>query len=380
MTVGTRRVAALVALGLGVTASTAWAQSPKAGVVTAVQGQSMAIRQTAAQPLVLRLKDDVFVQDRIETRENSLVRILLSGKALITVRELSVFTITEQPGKATVDLQSGKLALGVAKSLLGSGQAIEVRTPNAIAAVRGSAIVVEVGEVDGELQTLIATLDVSVPVTVAWVANPQAVTALASNHFVVVSRLGAATTSTPARPLTPSQAQALAKHAQAPKQHTGKLPDQVVDVLVDEAGKLAASMGASKGREGPSPSTAGIGVQENPCRVVVTACAPVTPPATPEPPAPDAPKPGAPVTPSSAPPPPTKPVSSSPPPPPPPPPGTNPPPGHGGIPPGQQNTPPGHGGTAPGQSAPGSAFTPPGQGGATPFTPGHGGTPPGSRK
>lgn len=86
----------------------------------------------------MKFKDDIFLQDQIFTRENSIVRVLLGGKALVTIRELSTFTVTEEPGRAVVDLQSGKLALAVAKRLLRPGESVEVRTPNAIAAVRGT--------------------------------------------------------------------------------------------------------------------------------------------------------------------------------------------------------------------------------------------------
>jgi|GEM_PF-701020 len=357
------------------------AQASKAGVVTGVQGQSVAVRKSAPQPILLQLKDDVFVQDRIETREDSVARILLGGKALVTIRELSVFTISEEPGRAVVDLRRGKVALGVAKPLLKPGESVEIRTPNAIAAVRGSSVVVEVDQVDGEVQTLVAALDVSVPVTVAFLANPAVLTTLTSNHFVVVSRLGPATTSTPVRSLPPGLAARLAKVAEGPKTtRPGRLPDQAVDAMMEEAARLAESMGQTAALPGSQPSTSDLGVNANPCQSVGTgACSPAAPPPPPEAPPPAAPRPHAPR--------PSAPPAASPPPvvsPPPPvvvaPPGTNPPPGFGGVPPGQQNPPPGHGGAVPGQSSPGSAFTPPGQGGGTPFTPGHGGTPPGQRR
>ena len=40
--------------------------------------------------------------------------MLLGGKAVVTVRERSSLTITETLGKATIDLESGKIALAVA--------------------------------------------------------------------------------------------------------------------------------------------------------------------------------------------------------------------------------------------------------------------------
>jgi FecR-like protein len=94
-------------------------------------------------PQPLRFKDDVFLRDRITTAERSIVRVLLGGKALITVRELSALTITENTGRSTIDLSSGKVAMGVLRQRMHPGEVIEIRTPNAIAAIRGTVLVVE---------------------------------------------------------------------------------------------------------------------------------------------------------------------------------------------------------------------------------------------
>jgi hypothetical protein len=116
-----------------------------AGVVTTVNGDATLTRAVAAaQPVSLRMRDEIFVRDRIQTRERSLVRVLLGGKALITVRELSVLTVTEEAGRVTVDLQSGKVGVAVVKARMRPGEIIEIRSPNATAAVRGTVFVVEV--------------------------------------------------------------------------------------------------------------------------------------------------------------------------------------------------------------------------------------------
>lgn len=122
----------------------ALAQQSPAGVVTTLHGSATVARTAVPQEVPLKFKDDVFYRDRISTKESSIVRVLLGGKALVTVRELSVLTISEEPGRATVDLESGKIALAVARKLMRPGESIEIRTPNAIAAVRGTVVVVEV--------------------------------------------------------------------------------------------------------------------------------------------------------------------------------------------------------------------------------------------
>ena len=117
-----------------------------AGVVSALKGEVLITRASLPQqPASLKFKDDVFFKDRITTKEQSLVRVLMGGKALITVRELSELTITEEPGKPSlIDLAKGKIGLAVARARMSPGESIEVRTPNAVAAVRGTVIVVEV--------------------------------------------------------------------------------------------------------------------------------------------------------------------------------------------------------------------------------------------
>jgi hypothetical protein len=76
-------------------------------------------------------------------------------KALLTVRELSVVTVTEEGGRATVELQSGKVGLAVVRERMKPGDVIEVQTPHAVAAVRGTVLVVEIvpSAAGGELDT-----------------------------------------------------------------------------------------------------------------------------------------------------------------------------------------------------------------------------------
>ncbi len=132
-------------LGLALLPASALAQGPSnVGVVTTLTGQATVARVSLPQPLPLRFKDDVFVQDRISTGEKSIIRVLLGGKALVTVRELSVLTVTEETGRSTVDLGSGKIAVGVARQRMRPGEAIEIRTPNIVAAVRGTVLVIEI--------------------------------------------------------------------------------------------------------------------------------------------------------------------------------------------------------------------------------------------
>ena len=116
--------------------------SEAVGTVTTIDGRATVARRALPSPLALKFKDDVFGRDRISTQENSLVRVLLGGKAILTVRELSQVTISEEPGRAVVTLPDGKVVLAVAKQRMRPGESIEIRTPNAVAAVRGSILAV----------------------------------------------------------------------------------------------------------------------------------------------------------------------------------------------------------------------------------------------
>src|SRR6516164_5581054 len=139
-----RRILAVSLLITSCWPALAAAQGTKAGVVTTLEGNVTAARTSAAQPVALKFKDDVFVNDRVVTGDRSLARLLLGGKAVVTVRERSALTITEVPGRSTVDLDSGKVAVAVAKDKMRPGEQIEVKTPNAVAAVRGTVFIAEV--------------------------------------------------------------------------------------------------------------------------------------------------------------------------------------------------------------------------------------------
>ena len=134
---------ALVALVVAAPAS-AFAQPTKAGVVTTVHGTATVSRASLSQPVPLKFKDDVFAQDRVSTGDDSVARILLGGRAIVTVRERSSLTITEVPHVSTIDVGVGRAAIAVAKERMKPGETIEIRTPNAVAGIRGTIVVVEV--------------------------------------------------------------------------------------------------------------------------------------------------------------------------------------------------------------------------------------------
>ena len=145
------------------------AQEP-VGVVTTLNGRAT---RTASAPgetaAPLRFKDGVFGADTIRTAERSFVRMLLERKAVLTVRELSVLRITEDATQAAVDLQAGGIAFSVARARLRPGETVLVRTPNAVAAVRGTTIIVETQGAVTHFHVLTGALDVAAHATpTAW--------------------------------------------------------------------------------------------------------------------------------------------------------------------------------------------------------------------
>jgi hypothetical protein len=145
-----RPLVALVILA-NLAPSLAFGQPAKAGIVTTLEGNVTVTNATVPQPRPLKFRDDVFVNDRVVTGDRSIARMLLGGKAVVTVRERSALTITEVPGKSTIELSSGKIAVAVAKEKMKPGEQIEVKTPNAVAGVRGTVFVTEVTQASASL-------------------------------------------------------------------------------------------------------------------------------------------------------------------------------------------------------------------------------------
>ena len=145
MGIGHRTIQAVLASTIATLAFVSHAAAQeRAGVVTTLEGKVTVVRASAAEPSPLKFRDAVFVRDRIATDKDSFARVLLGGRAVVTIREYSTVTITEVPGVATVDVASGRVAVAVARERMRPGDLIEVRTPNAVAGIRGTVIVAEV--------------------------------------------------------------------------------------------------------------------------------------------------------------------------------------------------------------------------------------------
>lgn len=248
----------------------ALAQQAGVGVVTTLAGQASVARAPLPQSLPLRFKDSVFVDDRISTGEKSTVRVLLGGKALVTVRELSVLTISEETGRSTVNLTSGKIAVGVARQRMNPGEVLEIRTPNAIAAVRGTVLVVEV------VGSAPSTTNVHVLHGLVDVSPGSALGARPLQVGTLQSFIGAPGGSGQIRPLTPEAAQALFADLHTDPQFSKGSDDFQAGLDNREqrrAAALAALINEARGASGgPGGGCVGAG-----CNVVNTVNSDITP-------------------------------------------------------------------------------------------------------
>ena len=181
----------------------------RVGIVTNLEGTATVARLALPQPQPLRFKDGVYLHDRITTGERSIVRVLLGGKATVTARERSVLTITEVPGTSTIELGAGRISVAVSKGLMKPGEVVEIRTPNAVTAIRGTVVVAEVFPVAGGVQSTITVLRGLVDVTRLDPVTRQRVgPSVDVGARQAVTAIGANSLSRPA-PIGPDEAQRL---------------------------------------------------------------------------------------------------------------------------------------------------------------------------
>ena len=157
----THRTAGLVLL---LFATVARAQDP-VGTVAALQGraESQATGQTAWRQLALR--SDVFVGERVRTGDASRVKLLMRDDSVITLGARSELTIDEQVVRQEGSTSRLGALVGAVRAVVtdryGSrGASFEVKTPTAVAGVRGTGFVVLV-DADGKRTRVVGLYDVT---------------------------------------------------------------------------------------------------------------------------------------------------------------------------------------------------------------------------
>jgi hypothetical protein len=128
----------------------AHAQQPKSiGHVTALEGKVTVLRQGKFAPEPLTLQKPVFQEDIIETDRASKVRITLADATVISLGEQSRLELKQFSHDARQQTRSGRLAIawGFFRAILKemtSPSTVEVITPTAVAAIRGTDLLGEV--------------------------------------------------------------------------------------------------------------------------------------------------------------------------------------------------------------------------------------------
>jgi hypothetical protein len=230
---------ALCSLSLAVSLSMpapGWSQE-KVGVATTVIGP-VTVARASMPPAALKFKDDILLRDRVTTGDNAITRILLGGKVVVTARERSTLTITEVPGLSTIDLTSGRIAVAVDKTRMKPGERVEIQTPNAIAGVRGTVLIVEAEPDVSTVTVLRGLVDVSRRDPRAQIGG-GAVTPVAKHETVTVRN-----NVLPARAqkISPARAEALSQEFTPPMRQVSASVVMPIEEEVERAKALLSAL------------------------------------------------------------------------------------------------------------------------------------------
>jgi len=150
-------VCSLLLAGIG-TASGA----QQIGSVVALKGKATIARGTARVEALV--KSGIELKDTVKTAPSSRAKLLFIDESVLTLGDDSTMQISEfihsrtDRGKSLFNLLDGKMRAVVGKTK------VEVKTPTAVAAARGTVIYFEVGMLDGKHYTKIISLEGTVEV------------------------------------------------------------------------------------------------------------------------------------------------------------------------------------------------------------------------
>jgi hypothetical protein len=133
-----------------------------ASILAAAVGQFTAVTGTVSQAIgnnavVPKVKSPIQVKDIIFTGDKSSAAMVFDDESTITLSsnskfEVKEFAVKDNTRKGSFALALGKLTADV-KKFIGGDSTFEVRTPTAVAGVRGTSFEVAVAMVEGQLTT-----------------------------------------------------------------------------------------------------------------------------------------------------------------------------------------------------------------------------------
>ena len=136
---------------LMVLCTSAWAQdADRIGTILAVEGSAQVQAQGVTTWTQLHFRDAILRGDTVRTAAASKIKVLLRDESIMTLAEQSEMTfteflLTEQQQRSVVSLLIGTVKV-LTRRILGAGSSVEVRTPNAVAGVRGTLFIVRFSE------------------------------------------------------------------------------------------------------------------------------------------------------------------------------------------------------------------------------------------
>jgi len=123
------------------------------GEITLVYGRATVTRGAQLSSAALQFRDHLLLGDRITLAEHSRVKILLFGKSVLTIHELSALTIIAGVPRPTLFLDQGKIDYAVPRDRMQPSEVHEIRTPNAFARVHGTVMTVEIERRSAEMDS-----------------------------------------------------------------------------------------------------------------------------------------------------------------------------------------------------------------------------------
>ncbi|MDE2142205.1 MAG: FecR domain-containing protein [Elusimicrobia bacterium] len=124
----------ILVLGILFAAAPAFAAD---AVLAKLSGPVFVRVQGAAKELPARAGRGIQYGDAVRTGPGAVAQLALSGRGAVLVRENSLFVLRGNPRATSLDFKTGEFLIGL-RHALRAGESFQVRTPAAVAAVRGT--------------------------------------------------------------------------------------------------------------------------------------------------------------------------------------------------------------------------------------------------